>query len=628
MPDAQITGSETPAQPTKAKLAIPMLGALGVVFGDIGTSPIYTLRESFKAAGAATDPTAAIGVLSLVAWTIMVVVTIKYVILVMRADNGGEGGIVALLASVVPSLHDPRTRNYVALLGIAGAALFYGDGMITPAISVLSAVEGLNVSTPIFQPYVIPIALVILVALFLVQSRGSEKIGSFFGPVMLVWFLLLAAAAVPHVLRHPEVLEAVNPLRAVAFCVHAPARAFITLGSVFLAVTGAEALYADMGHFGRTPIRIDWLAFVFPALLLNYAGQAALVLADPASLENPFFLMFPGWSLLPVVLLATLATVIASQAVLSGAFSLTQQAMQLGLLPRLEIRQTSATSEGQVYVPQVNWILMLGVIALVLAFRSSDNLAAAYGIAVTGTMVTTSVLLIIAMRNLWHWPLPLAILGGGAMLAFDLVFFAANALKIPQGGWVPLLIGAAVFLIMQTWRNARRLVLDKMEAETVPLPTLIARLEAHQVQRTPGTGVFLTAREGMVPAAMSELLAHVGVLHEHIVLLTVKTERRPTVPLSERITRENLGAGLDHLILHFGFAESPDVPEALREEALVPADANYFIGRELPVPSFDPRLPRWREAIYGFLTRNAVDSADYFAIPSHQVVELGARVEI
>ncbi len=625
MPDAAATS------PPAKRLALPMLGALGVVFGDIGTSPIYTLRESFKAAGAADDPAAALGVLSLVAWTIMVVVTLKYVILVMRADNAGEGGIIALLSTVVPTVTDTRLHGLLAVLGIAGAALFYGDGMITPAISVLSAVEGLQVSTPVFQPYVVPITLVILVVLFLAQSRGSERIGRLFGPVMLVWFLIIAGTGLVHVLHRPEVLGAANPWHAVAFCLHAPGRAFVTLGSVFLAVTGAEALYADMGHFGRLPIRIDWLAFVFPALLLNYAGQAALVLGDPKTLDNPFFMMFPGWAILPIVLLATLATVIASQAVLSGAFSLTQQAIQLGLLPRLEVRQTSTTSEGQVYVPQVNWILMLGVIALVLAFRSSDALAAAYGIAVTGTMVTTSVLLIVAMRNLWRWPTPVALLAGGALLVFDTVFFAANALKIPQGGWVPLLIGAAVFLLMQTWRDGRRLVLDKVEAETVKLPALIARLQSGDIARTKGTGIFLTAREGTVPAAMSELLKHVGVLHETLVLLTIKTERQPTVPASERATHETLAPGFERVVLHFGFAEQPDVPAQIRAHAdalNIPDDANYFIGRELPVPAFDPALPRWRETIFRFLTRNAVSSADYFAIPSDQVVELGARVEL
>ncbi len=608
-----------------------LVGALGVVFGDIGTSPIYTLRESFKAAGSAGNEAVALGVLSLVAWTIMLVVTVKYVLLVMRADNGGEGGIVALLSTVLPSIKDDRMRYAFTAFAIFGAALFYGDGMITPAISVLSAVEGLQVSTPLFQPYVVPIVIVILVLLFVIQSRGTERIGAFFGPVMLVWFIVLAAAGIVQVLHQPGVLAAINPLYAIDFCVAAPGRAFVTLGSVFLAVTGAEALYADMGHFGRSPIRVDWLLFVLPALLLNYAGQAALVLGDPGTLDNPFFHLVPNWAVLPLVLLSTVATVIASQAVISGAFSLTQQAMQLGLLPRLEVRQTSATTEGQVYVPQVNWLLMIGVVALVLAFRSSDALAAAYGIAVTGTMVTTAVLLIIAMRNLWHWPLPIALGVGGALLLLDLIFFAANALKIPEGGWVPLLIGIAVFVLMETWRAGRKAVLDKLGNANVPLDTLVERVARGEVQRTPGTGVFLTARSGTVPSSLAEILKHVGVLHENVVLLTVKTERVPTVSAAQRASREELAPGFALVTLRFGFAERPDVPAALSGSGLelgVPPDANYFTGREMPVPKLRPEMARWREAIFGFLTRNTVSASDYFTIPTEQVIEVGARIEI
>ena len=608
-----------------------LLGALGVVFGDIGTSPIYTLRESFKSAGAAGSEATALGVLSLVFWTIILIVTVKYVILVMRADNDGEGGIMALISTVVPSLQPERVRLAFVGLGIFGAALFYGDGMITPAISVLSAVEGLKIATPSIESYVVPITVVILVVLFVAQSRGSERIGAFFGPVMLVWFLVLALAGIWHVAGRPGVLAAANPLYAVRFCAAAPGRAFQTLGSVFLAVTGAEALYADMGHFGRASIRADWLLFVLPALLLNYAGQAALVLGDAKALDNPFFLMMPGWAQLPVVILATAATVIASQAVISGAFSLTQAAIQLGMLPRLDVRQTSATTAGQIYVPQVNWLLMIGVVALVLAFRSSDALAAAYGIAVTGTMVTTAVLLILAMHNLWHWPLPMALLVGGALLLLDCVFFAANALKIPDGGWVPLVIGITVFVLMETWRVGRKLVLDKLTDESVPLSTLAQRIAAGGVQRTPGTAVFLTARAEMVPSALSEILKHIGVLHERVVLLTVLTERVPVVDDGRRVSCEPLAPGFVRVTLRFGFAEQPNVPATLRaheRELGIPDDANYFTGRELPVPKLLPDLARWREAIFGFLTRNASSAADYFAIPSEQVIEVGARVEI
>ena len=608
-----------------------LLGALGVVFGDIGTSPIYTLRESFKSAGAVGNEATALGVLSLVFWTIILIVTVKYVILVMRADNDGEGGIMALISTVVPSVRTERTRLAFVAFGVFGAALFYGDGMITPAISVLSAVEGLKIATPAVESYVIPITVAILVVLFVVQSRGSERIGAYFGPVMLVWFLVLALAGIWHVVGRPGVLAAVNPLYAARFCAAAPGVAFQTLGSVFLAVTGAEALYADMGHFGRPSIRVDWLFFVLPALLLNYAGQAALVLGDAKALSNPFFLMMPGWAQLPVVFLATAATVIASQAVISGAFSLTQAAVQLGMLPRLDVRQTSTTSAGQIYVPQVNWLLMIGVVTLVLTFRSSDALAAAYGIAVTGTMVTTAVLLILAMRNLWHWPLPVALLVGGALLLLDCVFFAANALKIPDGGWVPLVIGVAVFVLMETWRVGRKLVLDKITGESMPLSTLAERIAAGGVQRTPGTAVFLTARAGMVPSSLSEILKHVGVLHERVVLLTVLTERVPVVEGGRRVSCEPLAPGFVRVTLRFGFAEQPNVPATLRtheKELGIPADANYFTGRELPVPKLRGDMARWREAIFGFLTRNARSAADYFAIPSEQVIEVGARVEI
>ncbi len=606
-----------------------LLGALGIVFGDIGTSPIYTLRESFKAAGADHDATVALGVLSLVIWTIMVIVTLKYVILVMRADNGGEGGIMALLATVLPGVGDPGTHRLVLGLGILGAALFYGDGMITPAISVLSAVEGLKVATPAVTPYIMPIVLAILVLLFLAQSRGSDRIGVAFGPVMLLWFAVLAITGLVQVLRHPAILAAIDPLLAARYVGVAPGHAFVTLGSVFLAVTGAEALYADMGHFGRSPIRLDWLTLVLPALVLNYAGQAALVLQHPAALADPFFAMVPGWALIPLVLLATAATVIASQAVISGAFSLTQQAMQLGLLPRLDVRQTSATTQGQVYVPQVNWVLLVMVVLLVLAFRSSDNLAAAYGIAVAGTMVVTTILLAIAMRQHWHWPAYAVALTAGPLLLVDLVFFAANALKIPDGGWVPLLIGAVMFTLMSSWRSGRRLISARIDRENLSLDEFARR--ARDYARVPGTGVYLTTRNDTVPTALAEMLKHVGAVHETLLLLTVVTEHVPYVAEAARAVRQELAPGLARVTLHFGFAEAPDIPRTLaahRELAAVPEEANYFTGRELPVAGGAPGMARWRIRLCSFLARNAISASRYFHIPPGTAMEVGARVEV
>ncbi len=625
------------ATPKKAGAAL-LLGALGIVYGDIGTSPIYTIRESFKAAGvgAATDPAAAeaavLGVLSLVIWTVLIVVTFKYVVLVMRADNDGEGGIIALIASALGGMAVGRVQTGLLLLGVFGAALFYGDGMITPAISVLSAIEGLDVATPFFHPYILPITLVILIALFLVQSRGSDFIGRFFGPVMVVWFAVIGLAGVGPVISHPEVLLALDPSHGVRFVLHAPGRAFVTLGSVFLAVTGAEALYADMGHFTRDSIRKDWFILVLPALVLNYAGQSALVISDPSALDNPFFKLVPSWGLYPLVVLAGLATVIASQAVISGAFSLTQQAMQLGLLPRLDIRQTSEESAGQVYVPQVNWALMVAVIALVLAFRSSDNLAAAYGIAVTGTMVVTTVLLSVVMHRVWKWNLALTGLVTGALLVVDLTFFAANALKIPEGGWVPLMVAAAVFTLMTTWRRGRKLVMDLTGDANVNLVPFLRQAESGGYTRVPGTAVYLSSRKDQVPSALAENLRHNHVLHEHVVILTVISERQPRVAEDRRVSREEICAGAARIQLHFGYAEQPDLPATLREHFAVlrvdPDTASFFTGRELPVPAVQPALPRWREKLFAAMAGNAVSAARYFLIPSDRVIELGTQVEL
>ena len=625
---SQAPGAAT-ADPMRRALVV---GALGVVYGDIGTSPIYTLRECLKAAGGGTEAETVLGLLSLIFWALMVVVTIKYVLFVMRADNDGEGGIMALLGLAARSEADPRRRNVLLMVGIAGAALFYGDGMITPAISVLSAIEGLEVAAPSLKAYVIPITIAVLIGLFVVQSRGSERIGAYFGPVMAAWFVVLAAAGLVQIVQNPGVLAALNPFHALRFLFGHGAIGFLALGSVFLAVTGAEALYADMGHFGRGPIRLDWFAFVLPALALNYFGQGALVLAHPDATDAPFFNLFPGWALVPVVLLATAATVIASQAVISGAFSLSQQAMQLGLLPRLDIRQTSEEAIGQVYVPQINWLLMVCVIGLVLAFGSSDNLAAAYGIAVVGTMVITTGLLALIARRAWRWSVPVTAAVIGSFLLVDFAFLTANAVKIPQGGWFPLLVGAVVFALMSTWRRGRQIVLERTSEDNLPLDQFLARLDTAKLPRVQGTAVYLAARRATAPYSLADNLKHNKVLHERVALLTVITERVPFVGGAQRMTVQPLDKGFTEITLRFGFAEAPDVPVALEahraEFPIDIAETSFFLGRETPVPTMHPELSRWRERLYAFMTRNAVSAASYFQIPPKRVVELGTQVEL
>ena len=608
-----------------------LLAALGVVYGDIGTSPIYTFRECLKAASANNAETV-LGLLSLVFWSLTIVVTTKYVLFVMRAENDGEGGIMALLGLAAHSEPDLRRRGALILLGMVGAALFYGDGMITPAISVLSAVEGLEIATPGLGAYVVPISVVVLLGLFLLQRRGSERIGTYFGPVMAVWFLALALAGLMQIIQAPYVLAALNPLHALAFFGHHGVPGFFVLGSVFLALTGAEALYADMGHFGRSPIRIDWFAIVLPALVLNYFGQGALVLAHPDATDSPFFRLYPDWLLYPITLLATAATVIASQAVISGAFSLSQQAMQLSLLPRLDIRQTSEEAIGQVYVPQINWLLAICVIGLVLGFQSSSALAAAYGIAVVITMVVTTCLLAVVARRVWGWSLLLTCAVIGVFLLIDLAFFAANIIKIPQGGWFPLLAGAVVFTIMSTWRRGRQIILERMSDENKPLQRFIAELDSATLPRVKGTAVYLAARRDTVPYAMTDNLRHNKVLHERVFLLTVVTERAPHVPEAERITVTELGSGITRMVVRFGFAERPALPPVLaraRERiGLDVNEASFFLGRETPVPGVHPPLARWRERLFAFMTRNAVSATDYFQIPPKRVVELGTQVEL
>jgi KUP system potassium uptake protein len=607
------------------------VGALGVVYGDIGTSPIYTLRECLKAAHSnMTD--SVFGLLSLIFWSLMIVVTGKYVVLVMRADNEGEGGIIALLGLAAHSEPNQRRRTALLLFGLAGAALFYGDGMITPAISVLSAVEGLKVATPELADYVVPLSVIVLVGLFILQTWGSARIGAYFGPVMALWFAAIAVAGLFQVVQNPGILVALNPLYALRFLAGHGWAGFLALGSVFLALTGAEALYADMGHFGRGPIRLDWFGLVLPALVLNYFGQGALVLAHPEAGDSPFYHLFPNWLLYPMTLLATAATVIASQAVISGAFSLSQQAMQLSLLPRLDVRQTSEEAIGQVYVPQINWLLMICVIGLVLVFRSSDALASAYGIAVVGTMLVTTALLAIVARRLWGWSIALTTVVIGFFLAIDLAFFAANVVKIPDGGWFPLLVGAITFTLMSTWRRGRQIILERTSEDNLPLDRFITTLDPEAFPRVKGTAVYLAARHDTVPYALADNLRHNKVLHERVFLLTVITERVPHIPETKRVTLEQLGKGFALVTVHLGFADSPALPPVLeshRDQLRIDVgQTSFFLGRELPVPTTRPDLSLWREKLFVFMTRNAVSASDYFQIPPKRVVELGTQVEL
>jgi KUP system potassium uptake protein len=629
---ASAAAVSTPAIAEHPARAALLLGALGVVFGDIGTSPIYAFRESLKATGGLAAEATVLGTLSLVFWAVVLVVAVKYVLFVMRADNQGEGGTMALISLALPA--SGRLRTVLLVIGLGGASLFFGDAMITPAISVLSAIEGLQIATPVFKPYVVPLAAVMLVAVFAIQSRGSGRVGRLFGPVMAAWFVVLGVSGILHIVTRPAVLASLDPRYALAYLGHANSWvAFTVLGSVFLAVTGGEALYADMGHFGRRAIRIDWFALVMPALVLNYLGQGALVLNDPATAADPFFLLFPGWLLVAVVVLTTAATVIASQAVISGAFALVQQAIQLGAVPRLEVRHTSDESVGQVYVPQINGLLTLAVLGLVVGFGSSDALANAYGIAVAGDMLVTSILVATVARGVWRWPWYVLLPVAGLFLALDLMFVSANIHKIPEGGWFPLLVGAAALTLMLTWRRGRTVALARRSEDAMRLDDFIASLHRPGAPiRVPGTAVYLTTQHEFVPSALALNLKHNGVLHERLVLLRVTTERTPRVPESARIAVEELSTGIRQVDIRFGFAEKPDVPAALlahiQEVGCDPAGASFFLGREVPVQSLRPEVPRWQERLYAFMVRNAVSAPDYFLIEPQRVIELGTRVEI
>jgi KUP system potassium uptake protein len=623
------------APQTGRRKAALTLAALGVVFGDIGTSPLYTVKECFSEfTGLKPVPEDVLGILSLITWALIVIVTLKYVVVVMRADNRGEGGVLALMALVSRRAEiSARRRNVYILFGIAGAALFYGDCLLTPAISVLSAVEGLNVATPAFEPLVVPIALGVIGALFAIQHHGTGGVGRWFGPVMLLWFVVLLALGLLHVGQAPQVLRALSPLEAVDFAIRHRFVAFVALGAVTLAVTGAEALYADMGHFGAVPIRRAWLGLVLPSLLANYYGQGALLLNDPRALENPFFRLAPDWMLYPLVALATAATVIASQATISGAFSMAKQAALLGLSPRVRIQHTSASEFGQVYVPAVNWMQLAGVVALVLAFKSSTNLAAAYGIAVTGTMAVTTLLVFVLAVRAWKWSWPVAIAVLGCFALIDVTLFSANMVKFVQGGWVPLVLAIVIFTAMWTWLKGRLAVAARETEGSLPMEALLASINPARVHRPQGTAVYLTAFAGNAPNCLLHNLKHNEVLHEHVVLLTVEVPDEPYVPPNDRARIRHLGKGVHHVVLRYGFMEQPDVPRDLLPlgERGVPVDpmrTSYFIGRNSFVAAERPLLPRWQERLFLALARLAASAGDFFQLPHNRVVELGSRIEI
>ena len=610
------------------------LGSIGVVYGDIGTSPLYALREAVLAAtGSENSVTEQIvfGILSLIIWALLLVVTAKYVLILLRADNKGEGGTLALMALASRSLM--RRGGLVVLLGIISGALFYGDAIITPALSVLSAIEGLKVVTPAFDAYVVPLTVLVLVSLFAVQSRGTASMAAFFGPIMMFWFAAIAAAGIWHIGQSPKVLLAFNPWYGVNFLLHHGIIGFYTLGAVFLVVTGAEALYADLGHFGRGPIRIAWLVIVLPALLLNYFGQGALVLANPKAVENPFFLLFPDWALLPMVLLATVATVIASQAVITGAYSLTRQAIQLGLLPRFEIRHTSEALFGQIYMPRVNTLLLIGVLLLVALFRSSSALASAYGIAVTGTMVVTGMMAIVVIWRVWNWSLVAALALMLPFVLIDFIFLSANLLKIFEGGWMPLALGTIVMAVMYTWRRGSRLLFEKTRRLETPLESLVKSLEKKPPARVPGTAVFLTSDPVSAPTALLHSLKHYKVLHEKNVILTIETADAPRVDPAERVRIEPVGKTFSRVVLRFGFMETPNVPKALGIARKLGwqfdiMSTSFFLSRRSLKPAADSGMPRWQDRLFIGLSRVANDATDYFQIPTGRVVEVGTQVTI
>lgn len=625
------------SEPTLHKQALPalMLGAMGVVFGDIGTSPLYAFREAFSGSHAVT-PTRdnVLGILSLMLWALILVVSLKYVTFIMRANNKGEGGIMALIALVQRAFaDDSRRRMVLVTLGLFGAALFYGDSMITPAISVLSAVDGLKIAAPALEAFVVPIALLILAGLFFIQSRGTGSVGAWFGPVMLIWFTVLGGLGLISIVQTPEVLSAINPQYAVGYFRTHGVAGWTILGAVVLAVTGAEALYADMGHFGKTPIQIAWVTLVFPGLALNYFGQGALILRNPASAENPFYLLAPEWALYPMIILATFATVIASQAVISGAFSVTRQAIQLGYLPRMQVRHTSDSEIGQIYIPSINLALFVGVALLVLGFQSSSELAAAYGIAVAGTMAIDTLLAFTVMWALFKWRLSIALACMVFFFLIDLAFVAANVPKILHGGWFPLLIGIVVFTLLATWKRGRQLLFERMQSDSIDLATFIEGIAAFSHERVAGTAVFLHATGKGVPHAMLHNLSHNKVLHERVIVLTVVTEDIPVVPDIDHIWIEPLGEGFYRMQLHYGFREDPDIPAALMQcekqgMTFHMMETSFFLSRETLIATKMPGMALWREKLFVWMTQNAEGAMRFFKLPVNRVLELGTQIEI
>jgi KUP system potassium uptake protein len=618
-------------------LAILTVGALGVVYGDIGTSPLYALRECFSGSHPlAPTPENVLGVLSLIFWSLLLIVSFKYLTIILRATNKGEGGILAMMALAFPK-HTPgadRRRALLISLGVFGAALLYGDGMITPAISVLSAMEGLKVATPTFERFIIPLTVLTLIALFVCQSRGTGRVGAIFGPIMVIWFLSLALLGIGGVTKAPQVLFSLNPMHGIRFMLSSGWEGFVVLGAVFLAVTGAEALYADVGHFGVKPIRIAWFWLVLPALFLNYLGQGAIILHEPKSIENPFYLLAPHWALYVLVALSTAATVIASQALISGAFSLTIQAIQLGYLPRIAVKHTSSTERGQVYLPHVNWTLMVACIGLVLGFQSSTNMAAAYGIAVTLTMLSTTVLFYFAAQRLWEWSRLQAALLCSIFFVVEGAFFAANLLKVVNGGWFPLVMGLVIFILMATWKTGRQLVWNKLRPAAMPLEMFLEDIETSKhLCRVPGTALFMTANPEGTPIALLHNLKHNKVLHERNLILTILTDEVPQVNPENRLEIEKLAVGFHRIIAHYGFMEEPNVPDLLSK---APLDGDpvklhkttFFLSRETIVPSRSAAMARWRQWLFALMSRNAQSASSFYRIPANRVVELGMQVEL
>ncbi len=612
-------------------------GALGVVYGDIGTSPLYAVRECFHGThGVAVNEKNVLGVLSLVFWALTLIISIKYIAFVLRADHRGEGGVLALLSLALPEKSGQRSRGFrrfVVLCGVFGAALLYGDGIITPAVSILSAVEGLKVATPKFEPYVVPVTVVIIVGLFLVQRRGTGSVGYVFGPVTLVWFISITLLGIRGIAQDPTIFRAINPIHGVDFLMHAGSAGFVVLGAVVLAITGGEALYADMGHFGRRPIRLAWYTIVCPALVINYFGQGAWLLTHPAAKENPFYSLAPSWALYPLVVIATSAAVIASQALISGAFSITMQAIQLGYSPRMEIDHTSSQTRGQIYMPQLNWALMLACIGLVLGFRSSSNLAAAYGVAVTFTMLITTVLFYFAARRLWHWKVWQAGLLCGFFFLLEGLLCTANLLKIAHGGWFPLAVAALVFTLMTTWKTGRRVLGDRLRASFIPLDMFLDDVERTAPIRVPGTAVFLSSNADATPLALLHNLKHNRVLHKTVIFLTILTEDTPHMASTDRIQLEKLREGFHRIVARYGFMEDPNVPEILEQcrplgLELDRMNTTFFLSRETIIPTKSPGMWLWRERLFAFMSRNAQRPTDFFRIPANRVVELGMQVEM